>query len=231
MKTRTTFTIALAAAAALGCGGAAWAQQGNYPSPQGSYPDDDRPAYQAPYGQDGYRAPRQLLVSAHEMDDAANYIHRQYDRNNRRPDRREAQVSARLADLAENARHFHREVASYRGDTRRTQEDFQQLVRAYDRATDALGRVAERPYVDQGMERIATELDQTAAVYGMNVAEMTRYRGERRDDRDDHYRRDRDDQYRGERAAPPARDDDNGYRQDRDGDVYVPSPPPPPPAR
>jgi len=228
MKTRTTFTLALATAAALGFGAAAGAQQGY--DPDGRYNND--PSYRAPYDYGGYAGPRsvrQLLIAAHEIDDAANYIHRQYDRNNRRPDRREARVSARLAELAASAREFHREVASYRGDSRHTQDDFQRLVGAYDRATDALGRVAERPYVDQGMERIATRLDQTASIYGLNIAEMTRYHGERRYDRD---RRDRDDSYRGEGYRG---DDngyrDNGYRQDRDGDVYVPSPPPPPPHR
>jgi hypothetical protein len=227
MKTRKSFTIALAAAAALGCGASAWAQQENYPSPDGRYEDGyQRPYDQTPYDNGGYAGPRsvrRLLIAAHEIDDAANYIHRQYDRNNRRPDRREARVSARLAELAGSAREFHREVAGYRGDSRHTQDDFQRLVRAYDRATDALGRVAERPYVDQGMERIATRLDQTATIYGLNLAEMTRYHGERRYDRD---RRDRDDSYRGGDNGY-----DNGYRQDRDGDVYVPSPPPPPPHR
>jgi hypothetical protein len=226
MKTRTTFTIALATAAALGLGASAQAQQGTYDPDYGQPPDAGyQQGYpqgnQAPYdnGYAGPRSYRQLLIAAQEMDDAANYAYRQFERNNRRPNPDEAQVSARLEELAQNARHFHREVASYRGDPRHKQDDFQRLVQAYERAADATRYISARPYVDRGMERIGLRIDQTASIYGMNLAEMNRYRGERRYNRgrDDRYRR--DDTYRGY---------DNGYRQNRDGDVYVPTPPPAP---
>jgi len=242
MKNRTSITIALAAAAALGLGASAQAQQGYDPDGYGQPPD---PGYQQGYPQ-GYQAPqapyddqtpynqgyagprssRQLLVAAHEMDDAATYAARLFDRNNRRPDPNEGRVAARLADLAASAREFHREVALSRGGTRHSQADFQRLVRAYERAADASRYISERPYVDESMERIGRRLDQTASIYGMNLAEMNRFRGEHRD-RDGRYdrdRRDRDDRDRGDQD----RGYDNGYRPDRDGDVYVPSPPPPP---
>lgn len=243
MKTRTPITIALAAAAALGLGASVQAQQGYDPNygqqppddpgyqqgyPQRGYqaPDDQTPyqaPYQAPYNQ-GYAGPRsyrQLAIAAHEMDDAASYAQRLFNRNNRRPDPNEARVSARLAELASSAREFHREVASSRGDTRHSQADFQRMVRAYERAADATRYISERPYVDESMERIGRRIDQTASIYGMNLAEMQRFRGEHRD-RYGRYRRDRDDD----------RGYDNGYRTDRDdGGVYVPSPPPPPPSR
>jgi len=219
MKNKTTLAIAMAAT--LGCGAAAFAQQGNYPNPGYSY---DQPPYGQERPDDGYSGPRSyrlLLAAAHEMDDAANYVHRQFDRNNRRPDPNEAAVSARLGELAESARHFHREVASYRGDPRHQQADFERLVRAYDRASDAMRYTSERPYLDQGMERIGRQIDRTAGMYGMRLTEIDRYRGgDRRDDRGDRYRG-RDDRYRGR---------DEAYQGDRrrpvdDGDVYLPPPP------
>jgi len=238
MKNRTSITIALAAAAALGLGASAQAQQGYDPDgygqpPDPGYqqgyqaPDDNQAPYvdQTPYDQ-GYAGPRsfrRLAIAAHEMDDAATYAARLFDRNNRRPDLNEARVSARLAELAASAREFHREVATFRGNTRHSQADFQRLVRAYERAADASRYISERPYVDESMERIGRRLDQTASIYGMNLAEMNRFRGEHRD-RDGRYDRDRDDRDRGDQN----RGYDNGYRPDRDGDVYVPSPPPPP---
>lgn len=239
MKTRTPITIALAAAAALGLGATAQAQQGYDPDDYGQPPDPgyqqgyEQPPYaepapyqapQAPYNQ-GYTGPRsyrQLAVAASEMDDAATYAQRLFDRNNRRPDPNEARVSARLEELAESARVFHRQVALSRGDTRRSQAEFRRLVRAYERVADASRNISERPYVDQSMERIGRRIDQTAAIYGINLAEVNRFRGERRDR--DRYGR-RDDRYRGD---DDGRGYDNGYRPDRDGDVYVPSPPPPP---
>ena len=114
-------------------------------------------------------------------------------------------------------------MALSRGGTRHTQADFQRLVRAYERAADASRYISERPYVDESMERIGRRLDQTASFYGMSLAEMNRFRGEHRD-RYGRYHRDRDDRYRGDQD----RGYDNGYRPDRDGDVYVPSPPPAP---
>jgi hypothetical protein len=212
MTTGKTFTIALATAAALGFGVSARAQQGGY------YPNyGHQQGYRTPYdnGYAGPRSYRQLLIAAQEMDDAANYMYRQFERNNRRPDPNESEVSARLEELAQNARHFHREVATYRGDPRHKQDDFQRLVEAYERAADATRYVSERPYVDRGMQRLGLRIDQTASIYGMNLAELNRYRGERRDD--GRYRRNPD----------VNRGYDNGYRQERDGDVYVPSPPPP----
>jgi len=169
---KNTTTLALAVAAALACGTSAWAQ-GSYPS----YPDD---RYQAPYEQSYSASSRQLLMSAHAMDDAASYIRREFDRHNRRPNRHETEVSARLDDLAESARHFHLEVASYGDDPLHKQEDFKRLVWAYDRAADALRYVSYRPYVDQGMERIAARIDETAAIYGLDTAEVSHYRGENR---------------------------------------------------
>lgn len=203
--------------------------QAPYPPDQAPYPAPDQAPYQTappyqtpPPGYTGPRSVRQLAVAAHEMDDAATYASRLFDRNNRRPDPNEARVSARLGQLAESARVFHREVAYSRGDTRRSQADFQRLVRAYERAADASRYISERPYVDESMERIGRRIDQTASIYGMNLSEMSRFRGEHRD-RYGRYRRDQD-QNRGYY--------DNGYPTDRDdGGVYVPSPPPPPPSR
>ncbi len=239
-------------------------QQPGYsePGPAPEQAPDNQPPYadQAPYpppappapydpGYAGPRSYRQLLIAAGEMDDAATYASRQFDRNNRRPDPNEAAVAARLADLAESAHRFHREVATDRVvGSRRSRADFQRLVRSYERAADASRNVSERPYVDQSMDRIGRRLDQTASLFGMNLAEMSRFRGERqgygryRDDRG-YDRRGYENGYRpdggGYGQAPPpsggydqAPPPDGGDDQaSPDGGVYVPGPPPPPPSR
>ena len=125
---------------------------------------------------------------AREIERTAASIRREYERNNRRPDRDEARVAAALRELHEEAYQLSR-------DSRNQRRGYNGLSRAFDRAADSLQRIRPRPYVDQGMERIWHLMSQLDGDYGRgydrNRRWDDRYRSNRRYDR--RYEHDRDD--------------------------------------
>lgn len=136
---------------------------------------------------------------AHQIDETALSISRQYARNNRRPDRDEARALERLRDLSTAAGQFHDQVESYRREPRRTADDFARLERAFYSADRSLGRVAPRPYVDSGMNRIHDLMNELGGYYGRHAGYYGAW-GHDRYDRD--HDRDHNHDY----------DHDNGYR-------------------
>jgi hypothetical protein len=104
-------------------------------------------------------------VIAREIAETAAAMHREYERNNRRPDRDEARVAATLHELHEEAYEFARSAGSYRRDSRSNRE-FEGLARAFDRVASSLERINRRPYVDRGMDRIWSLMSQLDRQYG-----------------------------------------------------------------
>jgi hypothetical protein len=92
-------------------------------------------------------------------------MHREYERNNRRPDRDEARVAATLHELHEEAYEFARSAGRYRRDSRSNRE-FEGVARAFDRVASSLERIRPRPYVDRGMDRIWSLMSQLDRQYG-----------------------------------------------------------------
>jgi len=138
---------------------------------------------------------------AHQIDETALSITRQYARNNRRPNRDEARALERLRDLSAAAGQFHDQVESYRREPRRTADEFVRLERAFYSADRSLGRIAPRPYVDNGMNRIHDLMNELGGYYGRHAGyygawghDHDRYDRDRDHDRDHDY------------------DHDNGYR-------------------
>src|SRR5688572_22739629 len=85
-----------------------------YPDRYRTDRNDDR--YQDRDG-DRYRGGSQnerVAAIAREIENTAAAMHREYERNNRRPDRNEARVAATLHELHEQADRFHRELESDR---------------------------------------------------------------------------------------------------------------------
>jgi hypothetical protein len=138
---------------------------------------------------------------AHQIDETALSITRQYARNNRRPDRDEARALERLRDLSSTAGHFHDQVESYRRDPRHTADDFARLEQAFYAADRSLSRIAPRPYVDNGMNRIHDLMNELGGYYGRRTGHYGAW-GHDRYDRDRDHDRDRDYDH----------DHDNGYR-------------------
>ncbi len=139
-----------------------------------SYPSDrDDVRYQDRYDQDRYdnrdrgdsRSER-VAVIAHEIENTAAAIHREYERNNRRPNRNEARVAAALHELHEQADRFHRQVESYRRDPRHAARGYDGLLRAFDQAAYSLETIRQRPYVDRGMDRIWSLMSELERYYG-----------------------------------------------------------------
>jgi hypothetical protein len=102
---------------------------------------------------------------AREIERTAAAMRREYDGNNRRPDRDEARVSAALRELHEEAYQLSRQGGSYNRDSRRGR-GYDGLLRAFERTADSLERIAPRPYVDHGMERIWRLMSQLDRQYG-----------------------------------------------------------------
>ena len=102
---------------------------------------------------------------AREIERTAAAMRREYDGNNRRPDRDEARVSAALRELHEEAYQLSRQAGSYRRDSRGGR-GYDGLLRAFDRTADSLERIRSRPYVDHGMERIWRLMSQLDRHYG-----------------------------------------------------------------
>jgi hypothetical protein len=186
-----TATLMITATLALGLATAAQAQ---YPSSR---------------GYDGRGRNDRVAALADEVQDTASYIRRGAERNNRRPNRDEARMLAQLAELDQEAREFHREVAgygyhdSYRRDGRGNRRDFRELVRTYQDTWDVLDRTGRRSYIDRGMVRIGSLLREISGYYGesnrwyrdngrygrrdRDYGDRWRYRDDDRYDRDDRY--------------------------------------------
>lgn len=105
---------------------------------------------------------------AHEIDETATYIRREFERNNRRPDRAEARAIDQLRALNGSASRFHDAVESYRRNPRRTARTFAALEDAFNDTTRTLRRIDRRPYVDRGMEKIYNLMGELGGYYGRN---------------------------------------------------------------
>lgn len=158
----------------------------------------------SPYSRwDGQRT----YTLAHEIDEIASQMRYQAERNNRRPDRREARMLEALYRLDVAASRYHQQLEGYRRDPRQTNSNFVALVRAFDDTSEALRRVEPRSYLDRGMERIAYLLSDMSPYYGRSY--RWENHGHDRYDRDGRYDRDRYDR-------------DGRYDRDRDDDRYRP---------
>jgi hypothetical protein len=162
------------------------------------------PALQAQYRGDRYpdRYPDsgridRVSALAHDLDVTARSIYREAARNNRRPDRYEAQMLDDLQQLYARAARFHDQVESYRRTPRRTSAEFAELERTFNRLGETMQRVEPRGYIDRGMERIYSLMTELSRYYGRTGYDRWgRYgrNGHDRGDRDGRY--DRDDAYR-----------------------------------
>ena len=132
------------------------------------YDDRYRDHYEDRYD-DRYRGDSRhgrVDVIAREIEQTAAAMHREYERNNRRPDRDEARVAATLHELHEEAYQFARSSGgSYRRDSRRD-HGLDGLLRAFDEVADSLDRINRRPYIDRGMDRIWRLMSELDRSYG-----------------------------------------------------------------
>jgi hypothetical protein len=189
---RTTVTAALLLALSL-----APALQAQYRG----YPDQDRYRNDSRYGR-GQR----IDAVADEIADVAYSIRREYERNNRRPDRDEARVLSDLRDLDARASRF-RDQLGYRQS--RNNGEFAALEDAFFDLAESLRYISPRPYVDRGLDRISALMREASRYYG-------------RDGRDG--RGSRYDRY-GQGRGWHDRYRRGGYDRDRDGDAYRTRPP------
>jgi hypothetical protein len=152
------------------------------------------PALQAQggdWGRDRYRYPssgqwERVAALAHELEDTATYIHRHFERNNRRPNRAEARVAADLHELNEQATHLHRQFEGrgyddrndhgYRQDSRYRDDSFARLEEAFFNLSDSLRYIQPRPYVDSGMDRIYSLMNEIGRYSGRSGHDRS-YRG------------------------------------------------------
>ena len=148
---------------------------------------------------------------AHEIDETATQIRREFGRNNRRPDRSEARTIDSLNRLNAAAARFHDQVERSR-DPRRSADEFADLERAFQGTERSLRRIAPRPYVDSGMERIYSLMNELGGFYGHRSG----YYGTWSHDRDWNHDHDRYD-HEGDNH-----DGDNHDGRDRDGDHRPP---------
>ncbi|HSF40942.1 MAG TPA: hypothetical protein VLT87_14190 [Thermoanaerobaculia bacterium] len=193
-------TLIATAALALSLTSAAHAQWSN------RYPDRHS----------GYDRSGRVGSLAYEIEEIASSIHREAERNNRRPDRNEARVLADLHELEERAEEFRNGLDGrdrhdrdrhdrYR-DSRHDNRDFDQLVDAFYTTAESLRYIDRRPYIDRGMDRIYTLLGEVSRYYGGSRNDRWGSgRGWR--DYDGRYGRDRHDRGRGRY------DRDNRWRQ------------------
>jgi len=146
---------------------------------------------------------------AHEIDETAANMRREFERNNRRPDRAEARTIDQLRQLSYQASRFHEAVESYRREPRRTARNFAALENAFNDAARSLRRIEPRPYVDRGMGRIYQLMDELGGYYGRRSG----YYGTWGHDRNDRNDRDRDHgRYDRDHDRDHDHDNDNGYR-------------------
>ncbi len=151
------------------------------PALQAQYRDQDR-------DRDRYdsRNDRRTTI-AHEIEDVAYSIRREYERNNRRPDREEARVLYGLRDLHTRAARFEDQVDD-RSNRRSAGDEFAALENAYFELSGSLRSISPRPYVDQGMDRIAGLMSDLSRYYGRD-----RRSNDYRQNGGDRYGRDRRD--------------------------------------
>jgi len=148
-----------------------------------------------------------LAAIAHDIEQNATYIRREFERNNRRPDNAEARAIDTLNQLNAEADRFHDEVERYRRSPRRSADEFAALERAFNATERSLRRIDRRPYVDRGMVRIYTLMNELSGYYGRRSNYYGTWDHSRRDGDRDHDRYDRD------------RDHD-GYDRDHDHDGH-----------
>jgi hypothetical protein len=153
------------------------------------YDDRYRDGYDDRYRGDFQSA--RVAEIAHEIERTAAAMHREYERNNRRPNRSEARAAAALHQLHDRAARFHRQAESYRRDRRHSTAAYFELLQAFDRVADALGYIRPRPYVDHGMDRIWRLTSELERYLGRGGRHGRGYdRGQRGHDWRDPYRRD-----------------------------------------
>ena len=100
---------------------------------------------------------------AREIEQTAAAMHREYERNNRRPDRDEARAAATLHELHEEAYEFARSAGR---SSRGRDHGLDGLLQAFDQVAYSLDRINRRPYVDRGMDRIWSLMSQLDRYYG-----------------------------------------------------------------
>jgi hypothetical protein len=195
---RTTVTTALLLALSL-----APALQAQYRDNRGGYPDQDRYRNDSRYGR-GQR----IDAVADEIADVAYSIRREYERNNRRPDRDEARVLYALRELDNRAHRFQTQTddRGYGSRQNRTNDEFAALENAYFDLAESLRYISARPYVDRGMDRISSLMRDASRYYGRDGRGSRYDRYGRGGDWHDRYGRDGryrdDDAYR---TRPPAK--------------------------
>jgi len=111
---------------------------------------------------------RRVEALAHEVEEVANSIRYTAERNNRRPDRREARVLSELRELDDRAGVFHAQVEGHRQEPRRTERDFEALLNSFYSTSDLLRTIEPRSYIDRGMDRMAGLLGELSRYYGRN---------------------------------------------------------------
>jgi hypothetical protein len=121
-----------------------------------------------------YSRSNRVDVIAREIEQTAAAMHREYERNNRRPDRDEARVAAALHELHEEAYQFSRSVGGYGRDSRHG-NGYDGLLRAFDEVAYSLERINNRPYVDRGMDRIWSLMSELDRSYGRSGRGYDRY--------------------------------------------------------
>lgn len=172
----------------------------------------DRRGY--PYPNSGQLDRVAALVS--ELENTATYIHRQFERNNRRPDRAEARVIADLHELNERASRLRSQLTGYgdgyrngygnRQDRRYGTDAFVRVEEAFFDLSDSLRYIRPRGYVDQGMDRIYDLMNQLGRYYGRRDDYGRGYDGR------DRYGHDRDDGRGRNGGYDRDGDEDHGYR-------------------
>lgn len=167
--------------------------------PHGGYDRYDR------YGQyrgDRYNSGR-VADLARQLERTAASIHREFERNNRRPNRSEAQVAISLHELEQQAERFYRQAG---GSSRQSSadRDFQRLLNAFYATEDSLRYIQPRGYVDRGMDQIGGILSELTRYYGRYDGYSRRRNAYRDNGRyDGRYDRDRRDGDRDGYRRPP----------------------------
>ena len=188
------------------------------PALEAQYRGSDRDRYDRDnrYGYDRGQSGR-VAELARQIDEAATYAYREFAQNNRRPNRAEARVLSDLRQLDQRAERFYYEMRDGRRDSRQDSRSFAALEEAFFETAESLRYIEERSYVERGMDRIYSLLNEASRSYGRGYrtgynrwdrnrgwSRSDRYgRDERRygqeryrdyykdgDDRDDHRRRD-----------------------------------------
>jgi hypothetical protein len=133
------------------------------------------------------RGSNQLVYYSRTIDDAASYIRREFERNNRRPDRGEEHVARELYDLDVAAERF-RAVLEHDRNYRSASDEFRVLEDAFFQASNSLRRTERRDYVERGMDQIYDSLQELSRYYG-NSYDRRGGRGGYGNDRWDRYNR------------------------------------------